>query len=151
MNRFDFDTEIITSPPYECFVGNWDGVCRTFSPEGEFLEDTKVKIQVNWISANQWHFYEHISNLYQVGKVAYEFDVNVQGKYCYGSSPQIEIQGVQLTSTNYVFTMKSQVSQSTVYNNHYFITPDHRRIITHKLKDGVTYIFQIQDFVKVVV
>jgi hypothetical protein len=61
MNRFDFDTEIISSPPYDCFMGNWDGVCRTFSPEGEFLEDTSVTIQVNWVSSDQWHFYEHIS------------------------------------------------------------------------------------------
>ena len=39
--------------------------------------------------------------------------------------------------------------ESTVYNNHYFIDPNNRRIITHKVRDGKTLIFQIQDFVRV--
>jgi hypothetical protein len=42
------------------------------------------------------------------------------------------------------------VSNTIVYNNHYFIDPNTRRIITHKVRDGATHLFQIQDFVRVV-
>ena len=38
----------------------------------------------------------------------------------------------------------------TLYNNHYFLDPDTRRIITHKVRDGKTHCFQIQDFTRIV-
>ena len=41
------------------------------------------------------------------------------------------------------------MSNNIVYNNHYFLDPDTRRIITHKVRDGATNLFQIQDFTRV--
>ena len=48
-----------------------------------------------------------------------------------------------------MFTIDSRVSANIVYNNHYFLDPDTRRIITHKVRDGKTNLFQIQDFARV--
>ena len=57
---------------------------------------------------------------------------------------------VLLVTLNYVFTIESAVSKTTVYNNHYFLDANTRRIITHKVRDGKTHCFQIQDFTRVV-
>jgi hypothetical protein len=54
-----------------------------------------------------------------------------------------------LTPYNYVFTIWSNASNSTVYNNHYFLDQNTRRIITHKTRSNQTHIFQIQDFTRV--
>ena len=40
-------------------------------------------------------------------------------------------------------------SANIVYNNHYFLNSDTRRIITHKVRDNKTSLFQIQDFARV--
>jgi hypothetical protein len=61
----------------------------------------------------------------------------------------ISLEGTELTAFNYVFTIDSSVTKSIVYNNHYFLDPNTRRIITHKVRDGKTNLFQIQDFVRV--
>jgi hypothetical protein len=60
-----------------------------------------------------------------------------------------DITGVGITPENYVFTVESQLSQSIVDNNHYFLNPHQRRVITHKFRGGKTHIFQIQDFSRV--
>lgn len=54
-----------------------------------------------------------------------------------------------LTPYNYLFTIWSNATHTTVYNNHYFIDANNRRIITHKVRDGQTHTLQIQDFVRV--
>ncbi|MCB0032935.1 MAG: hypothetical protein KDE51_02860 [Anaerolineales bacterium] len=135
--------------PYQCFMGKWEGLCKTFDPAGEFLESTAVHMDVYWTGANSWHLHEHFENLYEVGEMVYLSDIQVDGKQCYSKNDYIELWGTELTAFNYVFTIESAVSKTTVYNNHYFIDPNTRRIITHKVRNGRTHIFQIQDFVRV--
>ncbi|MBW4507841.1 MAG: hypothetical protein KME64_15195 [Scytonematopsis contorta HA4267-MV1] len=142
------DRELSTTAPYDCFMGTWEGVCKTFNTEGEFIEESQVQIQANWVFSDLWHFREHFSNLFEFGEVTFELDFQVTEKSCYASSDLLQIEGVQLTPTNYHFTIESQATQSIVYNTHYFITPEKRRVITHKIKNGKTYVFQIQDFIR---
>lgn len=136
--------------PYQCFMGRWEGLCKTFTPEGVFLESSAVHMDVYWLDDHRtWHLHEDFDNLYEVGATVFHTDLHVQGKACTGESPLARIEGTMLTPYNYVFTIWSNVSQTTVYNNHYFIDQNNRRIITHKVRDGKTHIFQIQDFVRV--
>ena len=62
----------------------------------------------------------------------------------------IEVHASELTPYNYVFAIDSKVSNTMVYNNHFFLDPNTRRIITHKVRNGKTHIYQIQDFVRIV-
>ncbi|MDE0238567.1 MAG: hypothetical protein OXN95_15195 [bacterium] len=73
----------------------------------------------------------------------------MDGKRCFADSEQLSLEGAELTPYNYVFTIDSRVSNNIVYNNHYFLDPDTRRIITHKVRDAATSLFQIQDFTRV--
>ena len=134
--------------PYQCFMGHWEGLCKTFTPKGEYLEATAVHMWVYWVSENTWHLHEEFDNLYGVGPVTFHSDIHVDGKFCHGENDLIKLWGTGLTPYNYVFTIESGVSGTTVYNNHYFLDPNKRRIITHKLRDGVDDIFQIQDFTR---
>ncbi len=106
-------------------------------------------MDVYWLDDNTWHLHEHFENLYGVGETVYETPITVDGKRCYADSEQISLEGAELTAFNYVFTIDSRVTNTIVYNNHYFLDPDTRRIITHKVRDGGTNLFQIQDFVRV--
>lgn len=135
--------------PYQCFMGRWEGLCKTFTPQGVFVEAAAVHMDVYWVDAQTWHLHEDFDNLYEVGPTVFHTDLHVREKFCYGDSPLVRIEGTMLTPYNYVFTIWSQVSGTTVYNNHYFIDQNNRRIITHKIRDGKTHIFQIQDFVRV--
>ncbi len=139
-----------TMRPYQCFMGKWEGLCKTFSPHGQFIEGSAVHMDVYWIDDSTWHLHEHFDNLYEVGETVFHTDIKVDGKFCSAESDQIKIWGTELTPTNYVFTIESGVSRTTVYNNHYFLDPNTRRIITHKVRDGQTHLFQIQDFARVV-
>lgn len=138
-----------TERPYQCFMGRWEGLCKSFSPAGEFLEASSVHMDVYWLDRNTWHLHEHFENLYGVGETTFETPINVDGKRCFARSDMIDLDGTELTPFNYVFTIHSRVSNSTVYNNHYFLDRDTRRIITHKVRDGETHLFQIQDFTRV--
>jgi hypothetical protein len=60
-----------------------------------------------------------------------------------------QVVGTGITAYNYNFIIDSAVTRSMVYNNHYFLDANTRRIMTHKLRDGKTTVFQIQDFVRV--
>jgi len=133
--------------PYQCFMGKWEGLCKSFTPGGEFLDASAVHMDVYWLDDNTWHLHEHFENLYGVGETTYDTPINVDGKRCWATSDLISLEGTELTAFNYVFTIDSDVSKTIVYNNHYFIDPNTRRIITHKVRDGVTNLFQIQDFV----
>ena len=137
------------SRPYQCFMGRWEGLCKTFTPEGDFLEATHVSMDVRWIDESTWHLHEDFANLYGVGPQIFDTDIGVRDKVCFARSEAIDVDGTMLTPFNYVFTLDSRVTQSLVYNNHYFLDPDTRRIITHKVRDGKTSIFQIQDFVRI--
>lgn len=136
--------------PYQCFMGKWEGLCKTFSPMGEFLDGSAVHMDVYWVNEDTWHLHEDFSNLYEVGPTVFHTDIKVNGGFCHAENEMLRIHGTKLTPFNYVFTIDSAVSKTTVYNNHYFIDPNNRRIITHKVRDGQTHLFQIQDFVRVV-
>ena len=138
-----------TERPYQCFMGRWEGLCKTFTPSGEFVEASGVHMDVYWLDADTWHLHEHFDDLYGVGETVYHTDITVDGKRCFAESDMIDLEGAELTPFNYVFTINSRVSASTVYNNHYFLDRDTRRIITHKVRDGATHVFQIQDFTRV--
>lgn len=136
--------------PYQCFMGQWNGVCKTFTPEGEFVEASRVHMDVYWLDDKTWHLHEDFENLYEVGPTVFDTAISVDGKRCWATSEAIDVEGVELTAFNYVFTLDSRVTNTLVYNDHYFLDPDTRRIITHKVRGGRTHIFQIQDFVRVV-
>ncbi len=138
-----------TERPYQCFMGRWEGLCKSFSPAGDFLEASAVHMDVYWLDADTWHLHEHFENLYGVGETVYDTPITVDGRRCSARSEMIDLDGTELTPFNYVFTIHSRVSNSTVYNNHYFLDRDTRRIITHKVRDGETILFQIQDFARV--
>lgn len=149
MKKIDQNYGPPTERPYQCFMGKWEGLCKTYTPEGEFLESSAVHMDVYWLDESRWHLHEHFENLYGVGETIYETPISVRGKYCWANSEMIDLEGTELTPYNYVFTIESRVSASTVYNNHYFLDRDTRRIITHKVRDGKTHVFQIQDFARV--
>ena len=131
-------------------MGRWEGLCKTFSPGGEFLDGSPVHMDVYWLDDNTWHLHEHFENLYEIGDTTYDTPISVDGKRCFASSDQLSLEGMELTAFNYVFTIDSRVTKTVVYNNHYFLDPHTRRIITHKVRDGATHLYQIQDFVRVV-
>jgi hypothetical protein len=136
--------------PYQCFMGRWEGLCKTFTPGGDFVESSAVHMDVHWVDEDTWHLHEHFENLYEVGDTTFHSDISVDGRRCFAESEAIDLVGTELTPFNYVFTIDSRVTNTIVYNNHYFLDPDTRRIITHKVRAGETHIFQIQDFARVV-
>lgn len=136
--------------PYQCFMGRWEGLCKTFTPAGEFVEGSVVHMDVYWVDKVTWHLHEHFENLYEVGETVFHTDIKVEGKRCFAENSMVKLEGAELTPNNYVFSIESAVSKTTVYNNHYFLDANTRRIITHKVRNGKTHIFQIQDFVRVV-
>lgn len=135
--------------PYQCFMGRWEGLCKTFNPHGLFIESSAVHMDVYWLDELTWHLHEDFDNLYEVGPTVFHTDIKVAGNFCNGDSPLARIEGTMLTPYNYVFTIWSDVSKTTVYNNHYFIDENNRRIITHKTRNNQTHIYQIQDFVRI--
>lgn len=135
--------------PYQCFMGRWEGLCKTFTPLGEFIEASAVHMDVYWVDETTWHLHEDFTNLYEYGPAVFHTDIKVNDKFCSAASEQLKLEGTMLTPFNYVFTIWSNLSKTTVYNNHYFIDPNNRRIITHKVRDNKTHIFQIQDFVRI--
>jgi hypothetical protein len=137
--------------PYQPFMGRWEGLCKTFDPFGEWLHSAAVHMDVYWQNETRssWHLHEDFEDLYEVGKTVFHTDISVSGRTCAGANPMVRIEGTMLTPYNYVFTIWSEVSKSIVYNNHYFIDANTRRIITHKTRGGQTHIFQIQDFTRV--
>nr|WP_290225002.1 hypothetical protein [Trichocoleus desertorum] len=136
-------------PPFQCFMGQWEGLCKTFDLEGNFLEASAVHADIHWIEPKVWQFNEHFDNLYGYGAITFNCPIRVTGKTCYGEDAQLKIRGTELTPYNYIFQVQSTISQTTIFNNHYFQDPNQRRIITHKLQNGESHIFQIQDFVRV--
>lgn len=134
---------------YQCFMGRWEGLCKTFDARGNFLEAAAVHMNVYWIDDNRWHLHEYFENLYEFGPADIHSDITVEGKFCYGASAAVTLEGAEITPNNYVFTIFSKLSNATVYNNHYFLDANTRRIITHKVREGKTHIYQIQDFVRV--
>lgn len=131
-------------------MGRWEGLCKTFSNSGQFIESTIVHMDVYWRDAVTWHLHEHFEHLYEAGETVFETDIKVDGRRCFAENEMIRLEGTELTPYNYVFTIQSAVTRTTVYNNHYFLDPNTRRIITHKVRDGKTHVFQIQDFTRII-
>jgi hypothetical protein len=152
--KFDMDANqnygTAVHQPYQCFMGRWEGLCKTFDAQGNFIESSAVHMNVYWIDEKRWHLHEYFENLYEFGAADIHSDITVDGKYCFGKNEVVSIEGAEITPYNYVFTIVSQLSGTTVYNNHYFLDPNNRRIITHKVRDNATHIYQIQDFVRIV-
>ena len=136
--------------PYQCFMGQWEGLCKTFGVGGEFIESTHVQMDVYWVDDQTWHLHEYFKHLYEVGETTFHTDIQVEAKRCFASNDMISLEGTELTPYNYVFTIDSAVTKTTVYNNHYFLDANTRRIITHKVRGGKTHCFQIQDFTRIV-
>ena len=136
--------------PYQCFMGKWEGLCKTFGVDGQFIESTQVDMDVYWQDETTWHLHEHFLNLYEAGETTFHTDIKVEGKRCFAKSDMISLEGTELTPYNYVFTFDSGVTNTTVLNNHYFLDQNTRRIITHKMREGKTHIFQIQDFTRII-
>ena len=136
--------------PYQCFMGRWEGLCKTFTPEGGFLESSAVHMDVYWKDEVTWHLHEHFDHLYEFGEALFEADFTVDGKSAYAKNEMIEVHAAELTPYNYVFSIDSKVSGTMVYNNHFFLDANTRRIITHKVRNQKTHVYQIQDFVRIV-
>lgn len=152
--QFDMDSNknygLAIHQPYQCFMGRWEGLCKTFDAKGNFIEASAVHMNVYWVDDKTWHLHEHFENLYEFGTADIHSDITVDGKACAGANEMVSIEGAEITPYNYVFTIVSKLSGTTVYNNHYFLDPNNRRIITHKVRDNQTHIYQIQDFVRIV-
>lgn len=151
MTSVGFDYGQAATNAYQVFMGRWEGVCKTFDPVGNYVESTPVHMNVYWISENVWHLHEHFENLYEVGETVYHTDITVEGKFCHGRAELVSLEGSMLTPFNFIFTIDSKVSNTTVYNNHYFFDPYTRRILTHKVRNGKTHCFQVQDFARVAI
>ena len=52
--------------PYQCFMGRWEGMCKTFGAKGEYLEASAVHMDVYWVDDVSWHLHEHFENLYEI-------------------------------------------------------------------------------------
>ena len=77
--------------PYQCFMGRWEGLCKTFSPKGDFIESSAVHMDVYWLdeSKSAWHLHEDFDNLYEVGKTVFHTDLQVTGNTVFGDSPMV--------------------------------------------------------------
>jgi hypothetical protein len=132
--------------PFAAFIGKWQGLSKTFDINGNFLESTKVSMEITWTDKNVFQQIEHIENLYQIGEVRLVSQITVSGKTAAAETSHLHLRATELTPDTYLFRVKSAASHTTLHNTHYFLGNDKRRVITHKFKDGETFVFQVQDF-----
>lgn len=135
--------------PFQCFMGQWEGLSKTFDVNGSFLEATQVHMEISWKDSDTFKQLEHIKHLYQIGEVSLQSEIKVTGKTAFAETPHLYLQATELTPDTYFFRVRSGASHTTLHNVHYFINRNHRRVITHKIKDGQTFVFQAQDFVRI--
>lgn len=134
---------------FDCFMGKWEGLSKTFDEQGNFLESTAVHMEIEWINSEKFRQLEHIKNLYQVGEVTLKSEISVNGKTAFAKTEHLHLQATALTPGNFLFRVESGVSHTTLHNTHVFIDNNNRRVITHKLKEGKTFVFQVQDFTRI--
>jgi hypothetical protein len=134
---------------FDCFMGVWEGLSKTFDENGNFLESTPVHMEIRWINAETFHQLEHIKNLYQIGEVALHTDITVNGKTANAKTDHLQLQATALTPGTFLFRVESGVSHTTLHNTHCFLDKNNRRVVTHKLRDGKTFVFQVQDFTRI--
>jgi hypothetical protein len=132
--------------PFAIFIGKWQGLSKTFDIDGNFLESTKVSMEISWTDNNVFQQIEHIENLYQVGEVRLVSQITVKDKTASAETSHLHLLATELTPDTYLFRVRSAASHTTLHNTHYFLGRDRRRVITHKFKDGDTFVFQVQDF-----
>ncbi|QJD99632.1 hypothetical protein HH212_06000 [Massilia forsythiae] len=132
--------------PFAPFIGKWEGLSKTFDINGNFLESTKVSMAISWVDNETFQQIEHIENLYQVGEVRLVSQITVSGKTAFAETSHLHLQATELTPDTYLFRVKSAASHTTLHNTHQFLSPNRRRVVTHKFKDGDTFVFQVQDF-----
>lgn len=132
--------------PFDCFMGNWEGLSKTFNVNGKFLEATQVHMEISWKDEHTFIQLEHIRNLYDIGEVTLKTEIKVTGKTAFAETSHLHLQATELTPTTFLFRVKSGASHTTLHNVHYFINDNTRRVITHKIKGGETFVFQVQDF-----
>lgn len=134
---------------FDCFMGKWKGSSKTFDTAGNFLEETQVHMDISWKDPYTFSQVEHIENLFQVGEITLKSEIHVSGKTAFAETSHLKLQATELTPTVFLFRVESGASHTTLNNVHYFIDADNRRVITHKLKQGNTFVFQFQEFVRV--
>jgi hypothetical protein len=135
--------------PFDCFMGKWEGSSQTFDVDGTFLEKTPVHMDISWIDTETFSQLEHIDNLFQVGEITLRSEIRVTGKTAFAKTAHLHLQATELTPSTFLFRVESGASHTTLHNMHYFIDANNRRVITHKLKQGNTFVFQVQDFVRI--
>ena len=134
---------------FDCFMGKWEGLSKTFDEQGNFLESSAVHMEMKWINDKTFCQLEHIKNLYQVGEVTLKSEINVSGKTAFAKTDHLHLQATELTAGTFLFRVESGVSHTTLHNTHHFIDNNNRKVITHKLKEGKTFVFQVQDFSRI--
>jgi len=135
--------------PFDCFIGKWEGLSKTFDIDGNFLEATPVHMDIFWKDEETFIQTEHIENLYQVGEVNLKSEIKVNGKNAFAKTSHLHLLATELTPNTYLFRVESGASNTTLHNTHYFLNENARRVITHKMKQGETFVFQVQDFVRI--
>lgn len=135
--------------PFSIFIGKWEGLSKTFDIDGNFIESTAVHMDIAWSGPNRFRQVEHIQHLYQVGEVRLVSEIAVTDKTAFAETSHLHLQATELTPTTFVFRVKSAASGTTLHNTHYFIDTNTRRVITHKFKNGETFVFQVQDFARI--
>lgn len=134
---------------FSCFIGEWKGVSRTFSLDGHFLEETDVHLDISWKNADTFIQVEHISNLYQVGEVRLRSEIKVTDRTAFAETSHLHLMATALTPSTFLFRVKSSASHTTLHNVHNFFDQNRRQVVTHKFKDGESFVFQVQDFSRV--
>lgn len=142
-------TTTLDHAPFSIFIGKWEGFSKTYDVAGNFLESTAVHMDIAWCGENRFRQIEHIHNLYQVGEVRLVSEIAVTDKTAFAETAHLHLQATELTPTTFVFRVKSAASGTTLHNTHYFIDANTRRVITHKFKNGETFVFQVQDFARI--
>jgi hypothetical protein len=122
---------------------------KTFDEDGNLLESTPVHMDIHWVDTETFAQTEHIEKLYQVGEVRLNSRISVNGRTARAQTDHLDLRATALTGGVFLFRVESGVSHTTLHNTHLFLDHHNRRVVTHKLKDGKTYVFQVQDFARI--
>ncbi|AKJ30815.1 hypothetical protein [Caldimonas brevitalea] len=140
-------TEITSHQKYfNAFMGRWEGLSKTFDENGALLESTAVHMDIAWLDSETFEQVEHIERLYQVGEVTLKSRIRVSEKIARAKTDHLDLQATALSAGVFFFRVESGVSKTTLHNTHVFLDHNTRRVVTHKIKDGKTFVFQVQDF-----
>lgn len=136
----------IQTKPFACFMGKWQGSSKTFDVSGELLAETPVTMEIAWKDGDTFTQIENIKNLYQVGEVSLKSEITVAGKTASAKTDHLDLKATELAPLTYLFRVESGVSHTTLHNTHFFLDEDTRCVVTHKMKNEKTFVFQFQKF-----